>query len=282
MTTKKGKFWYSLTLGYSKLDIFSAFHPHVYSADLANLQHKPKPSFLCPPTRRPHGRWLPRRSSPALPDDAAACRCAGSAPEMADMPRGTATIDLRLSRGRHSRPRGWPWQGPRKETRSARSSRLHAWPSCLAACCGTSAGSAVEREQCLDRSTISSYGGQPPPRARRGRARPSHRPSETSARAERSIIRPAAGLVRLRQGDGGRRLCTHGCWERPTCSAGTRPARRSHGLVLYHLQQPHSSSRGRALVSDKHHGQHSQHGRPSQGCPSACCCLQREVSAGHE
>ena len=94
---------YSITPGLSKLDIFSAFHPHVYLIRLICSTSR-EPPYLCPPTRHPHGRWLPRRSSPALPDDAAACGCAGSAPEMADMPRGTATIDLRQSRGRHSRP----------------------------------------------------------------------------------------------------------------------------------------------------------------------------------
>ena len=100
----QGNFLYSLSLGYSNFNIFSAFHPHVYSLWLIYSTARSHPFSARPrrSTRRPHGRWLPRRSSPALPDDAAACRCAGSAPEMADMPRGTATIDLRLSRGRHS------------------------------------------------------------------------------------------------------------------------------------------------------------------------------------
>ena len=119
----------------SKLDIYFRGRPPSMIWLICSTSREPP--FLCPPTRR---RWLPRRSSPALPDDAAACRCASSAPAMADMPPGTATIDLRLSRGRHSRPCGWPWSGPRKATRSARSSSLHAWSSCLAAYCGTSAG----------------------------------------------------------------------------------------------------------------------------------------------
>jgi len=198
------------------------------------------------------------------------------------MPRGTATIDLRLSRGRHSRPRGWLWPWPRKETRSDHTSSLHAWPSCLAACSGTSAGSAVEREHCLDRSTISSCGGQPPPRARHGRARPSHQPSETSARAERSTIRPAAGLV-LAEAGRWRQAAVHArefvaadlfSWHKaraaqpwsgdvPSAAAAFEQPKTCTGV----RQAPWATLTARQAVT---------------GMPSARCCLQREVSAGRE